>query len=100
MSYLGLAPKATESLGQGASNNEHGTTQSGTSEEAKKIAAAALAAVKDDAAMAASSRGKLVVSILLSIVPIFGHVLMWLNWETFVCDYRNGRAKYVAWIYY
>ncbi|XP_027915477.1 craniofacial development protein 1 isoform X1 [Vigna unguiculata] len=62
MSYLGLAPKATESLGHGASKNEHGTTQSGTSEEAKKIAAAALAAVKDDAAMAASSRGKLVIT--------------------------------------
>ncbi|KOM33392.1 hypothetical protein LR48_Vigan01g294800 [Vigna angularis] len=62
MSYLGLAPKATESLGQGASKNEHGTTQSSTSEEAKKIAAAALAAVKDDAAMAASSRGKLVIT--------------------------------------
>jgi len=86
MSYLGLAPKATESLGHGASKNEHGTTQSGTSEEAKKIAAAALAAVKDDAAMAASSRGKLVVSISVSIVPIFGRVLIWLNWENYVCN--------------
>ncbi|KAL2338910.1 hypothetical protein Fmac_013356 [Flemingia macrophylla] len=62
MSYLGLAPKTTESLGQSASKNEPGVLQSSTSDEAKKIAAAALAAVKDDAAMAASSRGKLVIT--------------------------------------
>lgn len=72
MSYLGLAPTATESLGQGASKNGPGVLQSSTSDEVKKLAAAALAAVKDDAAMAASSRGKLVVSILLSIAPVFG----------------------------
>ncbi|KAG5023718.1 hypothetical protein AAZX31_07G215200 [Glycine max] len=62
MSYLALAPKATESLGQGASKNGPGILQSSTSDEAKKLAAAALAAVKDDAAMAASSRGKLVIT--------------------------------------
>ncbi|KAK7388044.1 hypothetical protein VNO78_22846 [Psophocarpus tetragonolobus] len=62
MSYLGLAPKATESLGQGVSWNEPGMLQSSSSDEAKKLAAAALAAVKDDAAMSASSRGKLVIT--------------------------------------
>ncbi|KAG4929444.1 hypothetical protein AAZX31_17G036800 [Glycine max] len=62
MSYLGLAPTATESLGQGASKNGPGVLQSSTSDEVKKLAAAALAAVKDDAAIAASSRGKLVIT--------------------------------------
>lgn len=62
MSYLGLEPKTTESLGQGASKNGPGMLQSSTSDDAKKIAAAALAAAKDDAAMAASSRGKLVIT--------------------------------------
>ncbi|TKY54287.1 Craniofacial development protein 1 [Spatholobus suberectus] len=62
MSYLGLAPKATESLGQGASKNGPGVLKSSTTDEAKKLAAAALAAVKDDAAMSASSRGKLVIT--------------------------------------
>lgn len=71
MSYLGMAPKATESLGQCAPKNEPGLLQNSTSDEAKKIAAAALAAVKDDAAASASSRGKLVVSTLLSSAPIF-----------------------------
>ncbi|XP_004508106.1 uncharacterized protein [Cicer arietinum] len=62
MSYLGMAPKATESLGQCAPKNEPGLLQNSTSDEAKKIAAAALAAVKDDAAASASSRGKLVIT--------------------------------------
>ncbi|RDY09329.1 Craniofacial development protein 1, partial [Mucuna pruriens] len=62
MSYLGLAPKAAESLAQGASQNGLGMIQSSSSDEAKKLAAAALAAVKDEAAMSASSRGKLVIT--------------------------------------
>lgn len=62
MSYLGLAPKATECLGQSASKNGPEMPQSSTSDEAKKLAAAALAAVKDEAAMASSSRGKLVIT--------------------------------------
>lgn len=83
MSYLGLAPKATESLGQSAFKNGPDMPQSSTSDEAKKFAAAALAAVKDEAAMASSSRGKLVVSILLSFASISGDVLIWLKWENF-----------------
>ncbi|XP_027332370.1 craniofacial development protein 1 isoform X2 [Abrus precatorius] len=62
MSYLGLAPKATESLGQEASQNGPGVLQSSTSDEAKKLAAAALAAVKDDAANSTTGRGKLVIT--------------------------------------
>lgn len=72
MSYLGLAPKATESIVQGASQNEPGVLQNSASDEAKKFAAAALAAVKVDAAASASSRGKLVVSTLISSAPILG----------------------------
>ncbi|KAK7363432.1 hypothetical protein VNO77_05575 [Canavalia gladiata] len=62
MSYLGLAPKATESLGKGASQNGPGVLQSSTGDEAKKLAAAALAAVKDDVAVSAVGRGKLVIT--------------------------------------
>lgn len=76
MSYLGLGPKATESLGQGASQNGPGLMQNSTGDEAKKLAAAALAAVKDDAAISASGRGKLVVSTLISSAPVFDHVLI------------------------
>ena len=68
MSYLGLAPKATESVVLGASQNGSGMVQSSTSDEAKKLAAAALAAVKDDAATSASGRGKLVVRTFLSVL--------------------------------
>lgn len=63
MSYLGMAPKATESLGQDVSQKGTVTMENNTSDEAKKLAAAALAAVKDDAASAASGRGKIAVSI-------------------------------------
>ncbi|CAL0330229.1 unnamed protein product [Lupinus luteus] len=62
MSYLGLAPKATESLGQGTSQNGASLMHKSTSDEAKKLAAAALAAVKDDAASSASGKGKLVIT--------------------------------------
>ncbi|OIV95284.1 hypothetical protein TanjilG_07440 [Lupinus angustifolius] len=62
MSYLGLAPKATESLEQGASQSGAGLMQKSTSDEGKKLAAAALAAVKDDAANSASGKGKLVIT--------------------------------------
>ncbi|XP_028801829.1 craniofacial development protein 1-like [Neltuma alba] len=65
MSYLGMAPKVTESLGQDASQKGTVTMESNTSDEAKKLAAAALAAVKDDAAAAAaaaSSRGKISIT--------------------------------------
>ncbi|KAE9601526.1 hypothetical protein Lal_00040664 [Lupinus albus] len=62
MSYLGLAPKATESLVQRASQNGPSPMQKSTSDEAKKLAAAALAAVKDDAANSASGKGKLVIT--------------------------------------
>ncbi|CAK8563842.1 unnamed protein product [Lathyrus sativus] len=62
MSYLGLAPKASESIVQGASQNEPRVLQNSASDEAKKFAAAALAAVKVDAAASASSRGKLVIT--------------------------------------
>lgn len=76
MTYLGLAPKATESPVEGASKNKPSMLQSSTNDEAKKFAAAALAAVKDDAAASASSRGKLVVSTLLFSAPIFRQVIM------------------------
>jgi hypothetical protein len=76
MSYLGLAPKATESPGQSAPQNGPGVPENSTSDEGKKLAAAALAAVKDDAAASASSRGKLVVSILISSPPIFIQMLI------------------------
>jgi len=66
MSYLGLVPKTTESPGQCASQNVPGVLESSTSDEGKKFAAAALAAVKDDAHASASSRGKVVVSTLIS----------------------------------
>ncbi|GAU16703.1 hypothetical protein TSUD_199450, partial [Trifolium subterraneum] len=62
MSYLGLAPKATESPGQSTPRNGPGVSENSTSDEGKKLAAAALAAVKDDAAASASSRGKLVIT--------------------------------------
>ncbi|XP_045813367.1 craniofacial development protein 1 isoform X2 [Trifolium pratense] len=62
MSYLGLAPKATESPGQCAPQNGSGVSENSASDEGKKLAAAALAAVKDDAAASASSRGKLVIT--------------------------------------
>ncbi|KAK7264759.1 hypothetical protein RJT34_32369 [Clitoria ternatea] len=62
MSILGLAPKETKALQQGASRNEPVVPQSSTSNEVKKLAAAALAAVKDEAAMSASGRGKLVIT--------------------------------------
>ncbi|KAF7836897.1 craniofacial development protein 1 isoform X1 [Senna tora] len=62
MSYLGLAPKATGSLGQEPSQKRPGTVQNNTSDEAKRLAAAALAAVKDDAAVSASGRGKVAIT--------------------------------------
>ncbi|XP_020969951.1 craniofacial development protein 1 isoform X3 [Arachis ipaensis] len=62
LSYLGLAPKATESVGQAATRNGTVMEQSNTNDEAKKLAAAALAAVKDDAAASSSSKGKLVIT--------------------------------------
>ncbi|CAL0325444.1 unnamed protein product [Lupinus luteus] len=62
MSYLGLAPKTTESIDQGTSQNGASSMQNSSSDEAKKLAAAALAAVKDDAATSASDRGKLVIT--------------------------------------
>jgi hypothetical protein len=76
MSYLGLAPKATESPGQCAPQDGPGVPENSTSDEGKKLAAAALAAVKDDAAASVSSRGKLVVSILISSPPIFIQMLI------------------------
>ncbi|XP_024638698.1 craniofacial development protein 1 isoform X2 [Medicago truncatula] len=62
MSYLGLAPKATESPGQCASQSVPGVLEGSTSDEGKKFAAAALAAVKDDSFVSASSRGKVVIT--------------------------------------
>jgi len=64
---LGLAPKATDSPGQCASQSVPDVLEGSTSDEGKKFAAAALAAVKDDAYVSASSRGKVVVSTLISI---------------------------------
>ncbi|KAI9125098.1 hypothetical protein K1719_003714 [Acacia pycnantha] len=62
MSYLGMSTKATESLGQDASQKGTVTMEINTSDEGKKFAAAALAAVKDDAAAAASGRGKIAIT--------------------------------------
>lgn len=62
MSYLGLAPKTTESPGQCAPQSVPGVLEGSTSDEGKKFAAAALAAVKDDAFVSASSRGKVVIT--------------------------------------
>ncbi|XP_054825442.1 uncharacterized protein LOC129322980 [Prosopis cineraria] len=62
MSYLGMSPKAAESLGQDASQKRTIPIEENTNDEAKKIAAAALAAVKDDAAAAASGRGKIAIT--------------------------------------
>lgn len=61
MTYLGLVPKTTESLGKDVPQKEPSITSNSSSEEAKRIAAAALSAVKD-AAVSASGRGKVEVS--------------------------------------
>ena len=63
---MGLAPKTNGSVGQDSFQKGPGNAPNSTSDEAKKLAAAALAAVKDDAAVAASGRGKIMVSTLLS----------------------------------
>ncbi|KAK9288448.1 hypothetical protein L1049_016905 [Liquidambar formosana] len=65
MTYLGLAPKKTGSLGQDVPLKEHSIVQNGTSDEAKRLAAAALSAVKDAAAAAAataSGKGKVEIT--------------------------------------
>lgn len=69
---MGMAPKATESLKQCASQKGMDTMENNMSDEAKKIAAAALAAVKDDAANAASGRGKIAVSIPSGLLCFVG----------------------------
>lgn len=78
MSYLGLTPMATDTLGQDASQEGPVTVQNNTSDEAKKLAAAALAAVKDEAAASASGRGKIAVSSLLPGALIFVLHYLWV----------------------